>query len=243
MKVRALLLTENFKDFALAHVFEQNCEEFAVAATLAQAAAIFGESLDPSGSLPVYNLIVAEVSAGGLTLAEYVRDRIRQNAFLRRPGQHISLVLLDPVGDIASARRALQMGVDEYLLERDMSEERIRAILEQIGAGSLPGAGVAAGVAISDGPIDGVGYSAEAAVSGRLSSVESAIVNCLSAQMGAPMSARNIVSAVMGRELDEESAASLIRPHISRLRSKVEPTPQMPQRVLTVRGKGYMFIS
>ena len=135
------------------------------------------------------------------------------------------------------------MGVDEYLLARDMSEGRIRAILEQIGSGSLPIAGVAAGEALSDGPVDGAGYSAEAAVAGRLSSVESAIVNCLSAQMGAPMSARSIVSAVMGRELDEESAASLIRPHISRLRSKVEPTPQMPQRVLTVRGKGYMFIS
>jgi hypothetical protein len=72
----------------------------------------------------------------------------------------------------------------------------------------------------------------------RLSTIESAIISCLNDRMGLAVSAKSIVSMVMGRELDEDKAASLLRPHISRLRSKLEQMPQMPQHLLTVRGKG-----
>jgi DNA-binding response OmpR family regulator len=90
-------------------------------------------------------------------------------------------------------------------------------------------------------PVD-LDFVAEPVTNNRLSSVEAAIINCLSARPGEAVSARSLVQTIMGRDVDEDHAASLIRPHISRLRSKLEPTPQMPRKLLTVRGKGYIFV-
>ncbi len=165
----------------------------------------------------------------------------------------VKVVLIDDTGDVNAARRALRLGVDEYLLPGDSPEKRLSTIRSLITEASqhdsgdpAQDAGLQAHAAIINGahiqddavhPLD-----ASALDNARLSQIEAAIIHCLCAHTGLPLSARAIVNQVMGRDMDEDKAASLIRPHISRLRSKVEPTPQMPQRLLTVRGKGYMFV-
>ena len=244
----ALYLTESGTDSVLARLLLNHCEKVAFSTTLAQATAIFSNSLSASRSEPLFSLIVADVPAGGINLAEYVLGRIRPSAYFRLTLKTPSVVLYDPVGDVLSARRALQAGVNEYLLDSDLTDSHIQSLFahihttqEQIAIQdkllwtsyqeSMDAVDAPSSNSAQDGP-----WSA------RLSSVEAAIVHCLTAQRGEPMSARNIVHAVMGRDVDEEQAASLIRPHISRLRSKVEPLPQMPQRLLTVRGKGYMLV-
>lgn len=42
---------------------------------------------------------------------------------------------------------------------------------------------------------------------------------------------------------DEEEARQLIRPHIVRLRRKLEPDPQQPRFLISVRGIGYCWVS
>lgn len=42
---------------------------------------------------------------------------------------------------------------------------------------------------------------------------------------------------------DEEEARQLIRPHIVRLRRKLEPDPQQPRFLISVRGIGYRWVS
>ncbi len=256
---QALYLTsEAHVDQPILNLLRTHCSKVHVVSAVAQATAlIFPSSLpsDSSSSL----LIVADVSAGGLALAEYVAGLRAHSA---REGQarvhypHIRIVLTDAVGDVDAARKALRLGVDGYLLASDSTERRLHTIHTLIAQTSENGVhnltnatGSEAHGAMGNGAhtFDAQDHAthplnAGALDNARLSQMEAAIISCLSAHTGLPLSARAIVNQVMGRDMDEDKAASLIRPHISRLRSKVEPTPQMPQRLLTVRGKGYMFI-
>lgn len=190
------------------------------------------------GSQPSnYRLIVAEVSAGGISLAEYIAEQYSSDT-LPRP----CIVLLDQHQDIGAARRALRLAVEAYLLSDDRPEQKARELDRVMTKAS---AQVIRMMNLDTPRVIRQGWTSDSQnkqVAARLSTIESAIMTCLTDQVGLPVSAKSIVSMVMGRELDEDKAASLLRPHISRLRSKLEPMPQMPQHLLTVRGKGYMVV-
>lgn len=256
---QALYLTsEAHADQAILNLLRTHCAEVHVVSAVAQATAlIFPSSLLSDSSS--YMLIVADVASGGVALAEYVAGLLnRASSEGRAEPTHprAKIVLIDDVGDVNAARKALRLGVDEYLLPSDSPEKRLSTIRSLIVEANQPDsgnathdAGTQAHTATGNGAHasqaqNGAPYAFDISVRDnvRLSQVEAAIIHCLSAHMGLPLSARAIVNQVMGRDMDEDKAASLIRPHISRLRSKVEPTPQMPQRLLTVRGKGYMFV-
>jgi len=224
-------------------------------------------STNPEEAL--FHIILAEVTAGGISLAEYA---IEQYMLLSlRP----VIVLLDTHGDISAARRAIRLGIDAYLLASETPEMRhqlleqaIDQAAEQLSLNMPQHEMVSAQAVVEHTPVNlyapainhaythtmsrravmtasafaGMHMGVLSAPVVRLSTIENAIIDCLSHQVGIPVSARAIVNKVMGRDLDEDKAASLLRPHISRLRSKLEPLPQMPQHLLTVRGKGYMVV-
>jgi DNA-binding response OmpR family regulator len=249
MNSRAIYLANpSHIDASLLSALQTRCADVHSVPAIAQAAALIDMPLTPADYSTATYLILAEVTAGGLALAEYVssiQGRAGHRLNKEQAGKRIGIVLIDPDGDVNAARKALRLGVDGYLLSGDALEQKLATIdqvLEQLSNSAPPDI-------MDDDPniraSSQVGGSISAFTSMhilRLSQIESAIMSCLSAHIGLPISASNIVSEVMGREMDEDKAASLIRPHISRLRSKVEPTPQMPQRLLTVRGKGYMFV-
>ncbi|BCX05288.1 MAG: hypothetical protein KatS3mg053_3226 [Candidatus Roseilinea sp.] len=256
---QALYLTsEAHADPTILNLLRTHCAEVHVVSAVAQATALIFPSSLPSSSSSCL-LIVADIESGGLALAEYVAGLLNRASPEGRssPAQPcVKIVLIDDVGDVNAARKALRLGVDEYLLPGDSLEKRLSTIRSLIVEASQRGsgdtahdAGPQAHAAMGNG-IHALhaqndtahSFDLSALDNVRLSQIEAAIIHCLSAHTGLPLSARAIVNQVMGRDLDEDKAASLIRPHISRLRSKVEPTPQMPQRLLTVRGKGYMFV-
>lgn len=249
MTSRAIYLANPSRsDAALLSALNARCADVHSVPAIAQAAALIDMPLTPADYSTATYMILAEVNAGGLALAEYVssiQGRAGHRLNSQQGGKRIGIVLIDPDGDVNAARKALRLGVDGYLLGSDSLEQKLETIdrvLDRLSTVLTP-------EDMDDNPgyqqtsqagHHTSGYAAMQAL--RLSQIESAIMSCLSAHIGLPISASNIVSEVMGREMDEDKAASLIRPHISRLRSKVEPTPQMPQRLLTVRGKGYMFV-
>ncbi len=53
------------------------------------------------------------------------------------------------------------------------------------------------------------------------------------------LTSRDLVRAAWGYEIEEAEARSLVRPHIFRLRQKLESDPEKPQLIQTVRGAGY----
>ncbi len=54
---------------------------------------------------------------------------------------------------------------------------------------------------------------------------------------------QELVRFAQGYEADAWGARSIVRVHVRRLRSKLEPKPERPQYIMNVRGVGYMFAS
>lgn len=72
---------------------------------------------------------------------------------------------------------------------------------------------------------------------------EFAILRELLNQPGAAVSCLRLAQAIQTVAEDEEEARQLIRPHIVRLRRKLEADPQQPCHLISVRGIGYRWDS
>ncbi len=70
---------------------------------------------------------------------------------------------------------------------------------------------------------------------------EFAILLELARQPGAVVSCARLVSASQDIDLDEEEARQVMRPHIVRLRRKIESDAQNPMYIQSVRGLGYRW--
>ena len=54
-------------------------------------------------------------------------------------------------------------------------------------------------------------------------------------------SCRDLARLALGYDVVETEAVAIVRPHISRLRQKLEPDPLQPHLIRTVRGQGYLL--
>lgn len=76
----------------------------------------------------------------------------------------------------------------------------------------------------------------------KLSRGEAAVFRALLENAEQVLSCQQLAYLAWGYEnLSHHEAENIIRPYISRLRLKVEPTPKHPRFVQTVRGRGYQF--
>jgi DNA-binding response OmpR family regulator len=60
-------------------------------------------------------------------------------------------------------------------------------------------------------------------------------------QPGAVIPCIQLIGAFQHAQIDEDEARTVMRPHIVRLRRKIEPDPQRPIYILSVRGIGYRW--
>ncbi len=70
---------------------------------------------------------------------------------------------------------------------------------------------------------------------------EFTILHTLARHADAPMPCARLVEAFQGGNFDEDEARQVMRPHIVRLRRKIEPDPQRPAFLQSVRGIGYRW--
>ncbi|MBN1660522.1 MAG: response regulator transcription factor [Anaerolineae bacterium] len=75
----------------------------------------------------------------------------------------------------------------------------------------------------------------------ELTENEAALLGCLMENPGAPLSCRVLAATALGYDVIEAVARGIVRPHISRLRKKIEFDPTHPTLVRTIRGQGYLF--
>lgn len=59
--------------------------------------------------------------------------------------------------------------------------------------------------------------------------------------MGKVYSHRELVLLVQGYDVSQREAQEILRPLVSRLRHKLEPFPMLFERIVSVRGTGYVF--
>jgi DNA-binding response OmpR family regulator len=76
---------------------------------------------------------------------------------------------------------------------------------------------------------------------GELTANEQALLAYLMRHPETVHSPRELASGALGYDLGDQEAGDIVRPHISRLRKKIEPNPAQPRIIVTVRGKGYML--
>jgi DNA-binding response OmpR family regulator len=56
------------------------------------------------------------------------------------------------------------------------------------------------------------------------------------------LSCRELARSALGFDVGDQAAQSIVRPHICRLRKKIEPNLVHPRLIRTVSGKGYLFV-
>jgi DNA-binding response OmpR family regulator len=198
-------------------------------------------------------LLVAEVQAGAIALLSLIREQ---------RGQAPGLVMLyDREGkDIHTAIKALQLGVREYLLRGDAEAHRelsARLMAERANSQAVPSAHAEAR-ASSPKQLDPAAQAAEDAGLRwdpathlihigsdyvRLSPVEGRIFDLLLTHRNRVVSMRELIEyALIKPEASNKDGAKLLRPHLVRLRSKLERQPGLSRRIVNMRGSGYMMI-
>lgn len=85
------------------------------------------------------------------------------------------------------------------------------------------------------------GAGEDAGADAELTENEAALLSALMAAPGRAFSCRELAREALGYDLPEAEAQDIVRPHISRLRKKIEAEPSAPGFVCTVRGQGYYF--
>lgn len=78
-------------------------------------------------------------------------------------------------------------------------------------------------------------------VTAELTANEAVLLAYLLQHPNTVVSCRDLACLALGYDVSEVMAQGIVRPHISRLRRKLERDPSRPRLIRTVRGKGYLL--
>jgi DNA-binding response OmpR family regulator len=156
---------------------------------------------------------------------------------LRERHNVVPIIMLTALDSEVDAVLGLEAGADDYVVKPFRPGElrsRIRAVLRRAGPRAL-GEEV-----LSVGPIVLDRGRREAKVDGRpvaLTFSEFELLQALMSRPGSLFNRHELLSAIFG-DSDYRDPRG-IDVHVRHLREKIEPEPERPQLILTVRGVGY----
>lgn len=152
------------------------------------------------------------------------------------------VLMLTGKGDAMDRIIGLELGADDYLSKPFEPREllaRIRAILRR--ASDTQG-GLATKRCMVFGSLEIDRDARTVTVAGNkaeLTAYQFDLLVAIAERAGRVLTREQIMEAVRGREL--EAFDRSIDVHMGRIRSAIEPDPKEPQRIVTVRGVGYLF--
>ena len=153
---------------------------------------------------------------------------------------HTPILMLTAKGDPMDRIVGLELGADDYLPKPFEPREllaRIRAILRRKSdAGSDHSSRMQFGSLEIDRDARAVFVSGKLC---ELTSYQFDLLVAIAERAGRVLTRDQIMEAVRGREL--EAFDRSIDVHMGRIRMAIEDDPKFPQRILTVRGVGYVF--
>ena len=190
-------------------------------------------------------VLVADVQADAIACLILLREYM---------GRIPATLLIDQDGDnISYPIKAMQLGVAEYMLASDPEIQRelsVRLLVERSHA--VPGRAQAPVMREQIAPAetglpfewDPVAYviSCDGRYI-RLSPAEGRLFSLLMANRGRTVGVRDLMRYAL-RKPDVELKLGLrqLRPHMMRLRRKLNATPNMNLRIVSTRGMGYMLV-
>ncbi len=169
----------------------------------------------------------------GLTLARHLRERHR-----------MAIVMLTAAGTVVDRIVGLEMGADDYLPKPFDPREllaRIKSVLRRTSAAAAAELG-AERMRFGRCVLDAAAHRLidEAGNEVAMSPLEFDLLRAFAKQPNHVLSREQILNLSEHREWDPFDRSVDLR--ILRLRRKIEPDPEHPQFIRTVRSGGYMFV-
>lgn len=153
----------------------------------------------------------------------------------------VPVLMLTAKGDPMDRIIGLEMGADDYLPKPFEPREllaRIRAILRRKGGVMTLGTTSSLQFGTLEIDLDARRVMVRGAPR-ELTSYQFDLLVALAERAGRVLTREQIMEAVRGREL--EAFDRSIDVHMGRIRAAIEDDAKRPQRILTVRGVGYVF--
>jgi DNA-binding response OmpR family regulator len=182
------------------------------------------------------DLVVLDISLGADD-GRMVLSQIREMGGL-------PVILISGKGDTADRVLGLRLGADDYLAKPFSPVElvaRVESVLRRVGR-----AQPAATAEVSNGSADGLSLderTREVRVDGKLIELTAKEFDLLAFLVRSPrqvFSRGQLLQHVWASSSDWQDEATVTE-HVRRVRHKVEPDPEKPRWITTVRGVGYRF--
>ncbi len=178
-------------------------------------------------------LLILETGVGG----EDGLERCRQ----LRAASDIPILIIGDKPDGQREAEALRAGADCYLpksAEAELIQAHMEALLRRYRFGTTR----QSGITVRDLTIDLI--RKEVRLRGEPIAVtpgEYRLLTSLATQLGTVVPSSELLRAMNGYDCSEQEAQEIVKVHVSRLRSKIDRSPNEPSYILNVRGFGYML--
>ncbi|MEJ7784478.1 MAG: response regulator transcription factor [Solirubrobacteraceae bacterium] len=158
---------------------------------------------------------------------------------LRSRRNMVPIIMLTALDSEADIVLGLEAGADDYVTKPFGLAElrsRIRAVMRRAGARAGGEDVVRIGPVVLDRPGRIVTLDGKPV---KLTFSEHELLSCLMARPGRLFNRQELLRTIWGDSAYRDPRA--IDVHIRHLREKLEPSPEQPQLIITVRGAGYRF--
>jgi two-component system phosphate regulon response regulator OmpR len=212
-------------------------EEYLVAhgyAVVAADSAASAKSLAATRPLDLALVDIHMPTEDGLSLARHLRERYAT----------LAIVMLTSAGTVIDRVVGLEMGADDYVAKPFDPREllaRVRSVLRRTSAarrGDIGASRVRVGRCVLD--LDAHRLTDEKGGEVAISSLEFDLLKALAEHPNRALSRERILNLTQRRDWDPFDRSVDLR--VMRLRKKIEPDPEHPRYIRTVRNEGYVFV-
>ena len=170
----------------------------------------------------------------GLSLARHLRERYAK----------IAIIMLTSAGTVVDRIVGLEMGADDYVAKpfdpRELAA-RVKSVLRRTSTAAraeLGASRVRIGRCVLD--VDAHRLTDEKGQEVPMSPLEFDLLKALAEHPNRPLSRERILNLHQQRDWDPYDRSVDLR--IMRLRKKIEPDPEHPRYIRTIRNEGYIFV-
>ena len=184
-----------------------------------------------------YRLLILDLGLPGVGGIEICR-RVRQQ------NPNVPIIILTSRADELTKVLALELGADDYIGKPFSVGEltaRIKAILRRIDAYLRPPSANDPVLQVGEFSLDTNRHEvSKNGVPLTLSRTEYAVLEFLLLNANKVISRELLIKSLW--EVDSPTFEATVTTYLSRLRQKIEDTPEEPRHLLTLRGVGYRFV-